>query len=54
MLCVLLFSFIWWDVPHSRSNWLVVFILLILLSVVTAVYALRGVLRTAISFVHRQ
>ena len=54
LLCVLLFSFIWWDVPHSRSNWLVVFILLILLSVVTAVYALRGVLRTAISFVHRQ
>jgi hypothetical protein len=54
LLCVLLFTFIWWDVDHSRSNWLVMFILLILLAVVTAVYALRGVLRTAISFVHRQ
>jgi hypothetical protein len=53
LLCVLLFTFIWWDVDHSRSNWLVMFILLILLAVVTAVYALRGVLRTAISFVHR-
>jgi hypothetical protein len=29
------------------------FVLLILLSVVTAVYALRGVLRTAVSFLHR-
>jgi hypothetical protein len=54
LLCVLLFTFIWWDVDHSRSNWLVMFILLILLAVVTAVYALRGVLRTAVSFVHRQ
>jgi hypothetical protein len=53
VLCVLLFTFIWWEVNHSRSNWLVTFILLILLSVVTAVYALRGVLRTASSFVHR-
>jgi hypothetical protein len=54
LLCVLLFTVIWWDVDHSRSNWLVMFILLIVLSVVTAVYALRGVLRTAISFVHGQ
>jgi hypothetical protein len=54
LLCVLLFTVIWWEVDHSRSNWLVMFILLILLAVVTAVYALRGVLRTAISFVHRQ
>jgi hypothetical protein len=54
LLCALLFTLIWWDVSHSRSNWLVMFILLILLSVVTAVYALRGVLRAASSFVHRQ
>jgi len=54
LLCVLLFTVIWWEVDHSRSNWMVMFILLILLAVVTAVYALRGVLRTAISLVHRQ
>jgi hypothetical protein len=54
LLCVLLFTVVWWDVDHSRSDWLVTFIVLILLSVVTAVYALRGVLRSAISFVHRQ
>jgi len=54
LLCVLLFTVIWWEVDHHRSNWLVMFVLLILLSVVTAVYALRGVLRAAVPFVHRQ
>jgi hypothetical protein len=53
VLCVLLFTYIWWDTPHSRSNWLVMFILLILLSVVTAVYALRGVLRAVSAFARR-
>jgi hypothetical protein len=53
-LCVLLFTIIWWDVDHDRSNWLVMFILLIVLSVVAAVYALRGVLRAALSFVRRR
>jgi hypothetical protein len=48
-----LFIIVWWDVDHHRSNWLAMFILLIVLSVVAAVYALRGVLRTASSFVRR-
>ena len=52
-LCALLFTVVWWDVDHHRSNWLAMFILLIVLSVVAAVYALRGVLRTASSFVRR-
>lgn len=54
LLCVLLFTVIWWDVNHSRSNWLPMFILLILLCVVTAVYTVRGVLRAAASRVHRR
>jgi hypothetical protein len=54
LLCVVLFTVIWWDVNHSRSNWMVTFILLILLSVVTAVYALRGMLRSASSYMHRR
>jgi hypothetical protein len=53
-LCVLLFTVVWWDVDHHRSNWLVMFILLIVLSVVAAAYALRGVLRAASSFVRRR
>jgi hypothetical protein len=54
LLCVLLFTYIWWDTSHSRSNWLPTFILLILLSVVTAAYALRGALRAASSFVRKR
>ena len=55
VLCVLLFTFIWWGVDdHRGSSWLVTFILLILLSIVTAAYALRGILRSASSFVRRQ
>jgi hypothetical protein len=52
-LCVLFFTIIWWEVSHSKPNWLLMFILLIVLSVVAAVYALRGVLRAASSFVRR-
>ncbi|OIN82651.1 hypothetical protein BST29_04205 [Mycobacterium malmoense] len=54
LLCVLLFTVIWWDVNHARSNWLPMFILLILLSVVAAAYAFRGALRAARSFARRQ
>ncbi len=54
LLCVVLFTIIWWNVEHSRSNWLPMFVLLIILTVVTAVYAFRGVLRSTSSFVHRK
>jgi hypothetical protein len=54
LLCVLLFTIIWWDVDHSRANWLPMFILLILLSAVAAVYTLRGMLHVAISVARRR
>ncbi|CAM3392122.1 hypothetical protein BST27_29085 [Mycobacterium intermedium] len=55
LLCALLFTIVWWDgVSHSRSNWLPMFILLIVLSLVTAVYALRGVGRAAVSAMRRR
>ncbi|OBG96004.1 hypothetical protein A5697_23175 [Mycobacterium sp. E3251] len=54
LLCVVLFTIIWWEVDHSRGNWLPMFVLLIILTVVTAAYAFRGVLRAAGSLVHRQ
>ncbi|OBG23595.1 hypothetical protein [Mycobacterium sp. 852002-51057_SCH5723018] len=52
-LCVLMFTVIWWDVKHSRSSWLPMFILLIVLAVVTAAYTVRGALRAGSSLVHR-
>jgi hypothetical protein len=54
VLCVVLFAVVWWDVPHSRGNWLPMFVLLIVLSVVTAAYAFRGAVRAAGSVVHRR
>lgn len=54
LLCVVLFTIVWWDVDHARGNWLPMFILLILLAVVTAAYAFRGVLRAAGSLVRRR
>jgi hypothetical protein len=44
-ICSVLFTIIWWNVKHDRPNWLVLFIALIVLSLVTAIYAARGVLR---------
>ena len=41
-VCVVLFAVIWWNLSHSRTNWLPMFIVLILLAVVTAFYAARG------------
>lgn len=54
VLCAVLFTIVWWNVNHSRGNWLVMFILLILLCIVTAAYAFRGVLRASSSFLHRR
>ncbi|EKF24070.1 hypothetical protein C731_1830 [Mycolicibacterium hassiacum DSM 44199] len=45
-VCAVLFTVVWWNVPHDRSNWLVMFVVLILLCVVAGVYAARGVLRS--------
>lgn len=44
--CAVLFTYVWWHVNHERGNWLPMFVVLILVSVTTAVYALRGTLRS--------
>jgi hypothetical protein len=52
-LCAILFTIVWWNVPHSRSNWLVMFIAMIILSVIVAIYAGRGIARAVSSYLHR-
>ena len=52
-ICAVLFTIIWWNVSHSRSNWLVMFIVMIILSVVAAIYAGRGLARAISNFLHR-
>ncbi|MDT5151185.1 MAG: hypothetical protein QOI01_2918, partial [Mycobacterium sp.] len=49
-VCAVLFTIIWWNVSHSRSNWLVMFIVMIVVSIVAAMYASRGILRALRSF----
>jgi ABC-type antimicrobial peptide transport system permease subunit len=51
-ICAVLFTVVWWNVSHSRTNWLVMFIVLILLSILAAVYAARGIIRAVASYTH--
>ena len=53
-ICAVLFTIVWWNVNHSRSNWLVMFIAMIILSVVAGIYAGRGIVRAISSFVGRK
>jgi cation transport ATPase len=53
-ICAILFTIVWWNVSHSRSNWLVMFIVMIILSVVAAIYAGRGIARAVGNFLHRR
>lgn len=44
LLCSLLFTLVWWNVPHARSNWLVTFVVLVIVTVVIGLYAARGII----------
>jgi hypothetical protein len=53
-LCAVLFTIVWWNVSHTRSNWLLVFIAMIAASAVAAVYAVRGSHRALGQAIHRK
>lgn len=53
-LCAVLFTIVWWNVSHDRSNWLIMFVAMIVLSVAAGIYAGRGVLRAVQTFLRRQ
>jgi hypothetical protein len=52
-LSALLFTLVWWNVPHTRTNWLVTFIVLVILSAVVGLYATRGVISLFKRFISR-
>jgi hypothetical protein len=52
-ICAVLFTIVWWNVSHSRANWLVMFIVMIIASVVAGIYAGRGLMRAARRFLRR-
>ncbi|ORB24378.1 hypothetical protein [Mycolicibacterium parafortuitum] len=44
-ICAVLFTIVWWNVEHERTNWVLMFVVLIVLSILAGVYAARGLLR---------
>jgi len=49
-VCAILFTIVWWNVSHSRANWAVMFIVMIIVSVMAGIYAGRGLLRAITHF----
>ena len=47
LVCAVLFTYVWWHVNHHRANWLPMFLVLIVASVLTAGYAFHGSVRSA-------
>src|ERR1700730_9684497 len=52
-ICAVLFPIIWWNVSHSRSNWLLLFIVMIGLSIVAGIQAGGGIARAIFRFSRR-
>jgi hypothetical protein len=52
-LCTVLFAVVWWDVDHDRKSWLPLFVVLIVASVITAGYALRGMRASIVKLLRR-
>jgi hypothetical protein len=52
-ICAVLFTIIWWNVSHSRANWLLMFVVMIVVSLAAGIYAGRGLVRAISRFVHR-
>jgi hypothetical protein len=52
-VCAVLFTIVWWNVSHTRSNWSLVFIAIIAASVISAAYAFRGLRRAFIGVIRR-
>ena len=44
-VCAAMFTLVWWNVPHDRTNWLVTFVFLVVLTSLIFLYAARGLLR---------
>jgi hypothetical protein len=53
-VCAILFTIIWWNVSHSRTNWLPMFVVMILLSILAAIYAGRGIIRALQTYLHNR
>ncbi|WP_458689392.1 hypothetical protein [Nocardia tengchongensis] len=53
-ISAILFTGVWWSVDHSKSSWLPMFVVLIVISVWAAGYALSGLRRSLLGFRQRK
>ena len=53
-ICAVLFTIVWWNVDHSRTNWVLMFVVMIVLSILAGVYAARGILRGLATFLNKR
>ena len=53
-VCAVLFTIIWWTKENRASNWLPMLIALIIICVVTAFYAFRGLRRSVAMLLRRR
>jgi hypothetical protein len=53
-IMAVLFTIIWWNLKHSRTGWLPMFIALIVFTALAGWYALRGIVRAFSSVLHRK
>ena len=52
-VCAILFTIIWWNVSHSRSNWELMFVVMILVSIIAGIYAARGIVEALRTILRR-
>lgn len=52
-LTAVMFTIVWWNVPHSRTNWMITFIILLILSTIVGLYAARGFINLFKRFLNR-
>ncbi|MEH3143681.1 MAG: hypothetical protein PGN37_26795 [Mycobacterium kyogaense] len=53
-VCAVLFTIVWWNVDHGRTNWVLMFVVMIVLSILAGVYAARGILRGVGTFLNKR
>jgi hypothetical protein len=52
-ICAAMFTLVWWNVPHSRTNWTITFVVLVILSFIVGLYAVRGFIGLFKRFLNR-
>ncbi|WP_299558668.1 hypothetical protein [uncultured Mycolicibacterium sp.] len=52
-VCAVLFCVVWFHLDHDRDNWLPVFVVLVALTVLAGLYALRGIVRAVRTVLRR-